>query len=197
MSWVFIPYLEKKWRKKCFQILFNELINHLFILCTHRYISKEFWSSSENSFFFSINDDEKIQQRLSYDVLRKRFLQDLFWFSLIFPDLFFSGMTGHRCNEQIQEMQVGVRFVCASVLATNGRVDGREVILEGSSWGKHLVFIRHRGQEQASRWRWSLYTIEKSLIPPTSAPQMCTSTHRACLMYSLNINHVLFHNLDI
>lgn len=62
-------------------------------------------------------------------------------------------MTGHSCNEQIQEMQVGVRFACASVLATNGQVDGREVILEGSSQGKHLVFIRHRGQEQADRWR--------------------------------------------
>lgn len=85
--------------------------------------------------------------------------------------------------------------VCASVLATNGQVDGGEVILEGSSRGKHLVFIRHRGQEQAGRWWWSLYTIEKSSIPPTSAPQ--TSTHRACLKYALNINPVVFHDMDI
>lgn len=117
------------------------------------------------------------------------------WFNF-FLTFFFSGMTGHSCNEQIQEMQVGVRFV-ASVLATNGQVDGGEVTLEGSSWGKHLAFIRHRSQEQAGRWWWSLYTIEKSLIPPTSAPRMRTSTHRACLMYALNINHVVFHDMDI
>lgn len=72
------------------------------------------------------------------------------WFNY-FSVFLFCGMTGHSCNEQIQEMQVGVGFV-ASVLATNGPVDGGEVILEGSSRGKHLVFIRHRSQEQAGRW---------------------------------------------
>lgn len=70
-----------------------------------------------------------------------------------------------------------VRFVCASVLATNGRVDGGEVILEGSSRGKHLVFIRGTGQKQAGRWWWSLYTIGEAQSPRTSAPHTHTNKH--------------------
>lgn len=100
------------------------------------------------------------------------------WLIKIFLDFFFSGMTGHSGNEPIQELQVGVRFVCASILATNGQVDGGEVILEGSSRGKHLVFIRHRGQEQAGRWWRSLYTIEKKPNIPQHQHHGCAQAHR-------------------